>query len=444
MEKSMIDRDIIDVQPRMELSEAQHPVRAMSSGELMRWLCPSPEEALRLLPQRVVSDHDPAGLVKHESVHDAIAKKIFHGFSFVCASIAKHDGTVRSALISDGATEFPAERFDRIHSFSVQHSVDHETGRTSYEFFRADGGNDDGGFFVTKGSDDAIIITRDLEAPHPENGSYAQLLLLAERSLIAYADFSGISSKVLYDNENTDHLTLEHIREIADQDKYEQTVRARSARAAKKLGRQVATRASRLITTEDTDAPIPGVRKYSKMRIAALALVLPIPGYSSNIGDSSIPRPASIELAADALGAFRDAWPDPAPAKLDPTVAYDERALDLPGSADVTIGESGQAVPVLQEVPQIPSDIPVVSSSYNTPLAAGSPRVVEIDEPLAPQSCVRLPLASSAQNQPLSFAAADSRVAGQFELDVEPEAIYVCNVSGDLVTDARFYFDVTK
>jgi hypothetical protein len=40
-----------------------------------------------------------------------------------------------------------------------------------------------------------------------------------------------------------------------------------------------------------------------------------------------------------------------------------------------------------------------------------------------------------------SNAAADQRIADQFEIDAEPEALYVCNVSDSLVTEAKFYFD---
>lgn len=437
--------DIIEVEPRTTFAEPHLPVRVSGFGSEVSALCPTSTELDRLLPKRVGQDTDPAGLSQHENLHAALADKIFNGFSYVCAQIAVHDTKVRESLTAeDQTTEFPTMQLDRFFTFGLRHITDGESGRTTYEFYRADGGNDDGGFFVTKSADGATIITRDLESTPEHDKAYASLLLQAQKSLLLYANHMHVSAQGVEKNEDEDHLSASDIQKLREQVAHDKTKRARAKKATQQAGRKAVAQASRLVTVEDTKAPIPGVRKLSKLRVALLALALPLPGYSSSIGDTGLPRPASIEFAGDVAGAIADAWPEPAPPQIDPVVAYDERSLDLPEGAKIRPGKAGQSVPVLESVPTVPDDIAIIRSSDNAPLAGNSPRVVEIDQPLAPQSCVRFPLSPSAQNQDIAFAAADSRVAEKFEIDAEPEAVYLCNTSSDLVTNGRFYFDTLK
>lgn len=443
MEHDMFD-DYIEVQARDSARQAPRddlPMHTSLAGGSLRGLTPTVADAAQLLPQRVLCDNDPAGLVKHENLHAAMAKKIFNSFSYICRQIAQHDEGIRDSLVAGGTTEFPVTQIDRFNAIGLRHTFDAETDKTTYEFYRADEGNKDGGFYVSKGHNDAFVVKRDLDDPEPQDGAYAQLLLSAEGAVHLYGEGLAFSKKMILSNEDEDHLSADKLEDLAKQAKQDRTKRARAKKAAKQTGKKVMAQASQLVTEEDPTAPIPGVRRLSKARIAIFAFLLPLPGYSSNIGESIFLRPASVELAGDAVGAFRDAWPDPAPPEIDPAIAYDEKNIDLPTSAAVEVGTGSQPIPMLDQVPTIASGVMPIRSSENTALLAGSPRVVEVDEPLAPQSCVRFSLSESAQNRPIAFAAADQRVAEQFELDAEPEALYVCNTSDSLVTEAKFYFD---
>ena len=347
------------------------------------------------------------------------------------------------ALVAGDTVELPAMQLSRYHEVAVSRSNDAETGRTIFSLHRTDIGNEQGGFYVQRSHAGDVIITRDIDNPQPEDCTFAQLLMQAERTVEVYADTLSITEAMLRAHENTDHLLPVKITELEERIKREQTIRFRAKRRAQTLGNQALRQVSKLVTEPDEDSIIPGRRKLSKVRIAALALTLPLPGYSGTFGDSFVPRPASIAFAGDVTGFVGDMLPEKPEPKPDPVVLYDDERINLPpAEGSIVMNEQGQDVPILTSAPAIPDGVPEIRS-YGTSLLEGqSPRRVIIDEPLPSRSCVRIGIAPSAQNKSIVFASTDARQAGRVELDVSPEAIYVCNKSDTLIPSGQqFYFD---
>lgn len=387
----------------------------LSDQQLLRLLT---EPGRLALPPAAESGMDPLGLAEFRNPHDAVAEQIFFGFSYICSQIAQNNPDVRAQFASkSNPVEFPVVTLGNFHRFGVRWFDDH-TGKSTYEFYRADQGNPAGGFFVIQNSDGSTILSRTLDGS-PEDENYPEILSAAQRALLIYAQKTNIPMQALTNSAHYDHLDDPAVESLRKRIKIEQKLYCRLYRQA--FG--FVSRAGNTLYGIFTKEISPGVRKPAIGRIALAAILMPLPAYSEGI------RPASVELAVDAGGAVaRSLTPDKKP---DLEALYDSEQRDIQGESFVTPTE--RPIVVVSAADGLGQRSVIDFSINGGALHGTSPRRVKLRADLQPKFCQRLPVAPEIQDNNLSLVTSNSHMAGRLTVESTGAAVFVCNKTDDFI-----------
>ena len=428
-----------------------------SDAELLALLQMPPGKTL---PARIEAEFDPLGLIRHENIHGAAAEQVYGAFSHVAETLASNDTDIRDELVNGDCVELPKCRIDRFNVFGLRRIHYPETGRVAYELYRDDIGNPDGGFFVTRNADGAVILSRhELNGRKPDDESspeYADLIHQATLAAIVYAKKVGVSLHGLTDKTDEEHLPADRIDQLKKEYKRENSNIYKTKRFLGSVANTPLVLLQKIITVPDAEEVKLGMqnpsRRISKARvmagIALGALVMPVPGVSPNWH-----TPASVVVASDMASTIGDYWTSdstesPTPTTLNPIEVYDSRQIDLDNSFELEIGSTTSVSLIGDELPDPVLTAPVIQAgalSANGQLTAESPRRVEILDNIAPNQCSRLPIDQSVQGRTYSFGTLDPMAADALTVQASVTALDVCNTSDEIISSGNlstFVFDV--
>lgn len=386
------------------------------------------------LPPAIQAEADPLGLAEFKNPQDAVAEQIFYGFSYICCQIAQNNPHIRAQFANgNGPIEFPIVSVGDFHRFGLRWFDDKE-GRSTYELYRADKGNPNGGFFAIQNTDGSVILTRELGGGCTDE-NYPEMLGAAQKALLIYAVKSNVPLHNINSFAKQDYMNDQTVRLFVEQAKKEQKPYYKTWNQAKSLTGRVGNTVYGIFTKEVSS----GMRKLAIGRIALAAVLLPLPGYSEGLFDSPVLRPASFELAADAGTALIDAaTPEKKP---DLEALYDTEQLDLP--AEALVANSERPLAVIAPVDRVGNYEVVDFINTNASLHGTSPRRVRLREDLRPNSCQRLAVAPATQSNNLLLATTNSRMSGKLTVESTGAGIFVCNTTKEFIDNdqADIVFD---
>lgn len=410
---------------------------SLSSGQQLDYLVSAPALPLGE-PFRPLGDE--LGLVTHGRISEAVTLGVFSRLDNVAAAIIKNDPQVRHEFVGGGGSVKIAEfTLGATHKFCLSRIVaDHSL---HYEVERRDQGSEDGGFRFIRREDGAVLFKlRQLETYDEESPKYAQALGQASRFIdILHTRFSVpvLPRDAFVEDMFTNNDFFEQVKKL---DRHERAALRRAWRFISSVGR---TAAQKLYTEPAPTKIEPFARRLSVKRIAVLAALAPIPGYSAALLQPlPVPRPASIEVAVDAATSISHTFH----AKQKKIEAYDNAHLDLPSIAQVsTDGKAHQ----LAVTPNVSDDIELqapfvhIRQGDNMPALEGkSPRIIGIESGLLMgKQCFTIPVRPDAKTY--GFSAATGADADGLTIQASGNVIKLCNTS-DLATEINgrtFFFD---
>jgi hypothetical protein len=169
--------------------------------------------------------------------------------------------------------------------------------------------------------------------------------------------------------------------------------------------------------------------RWSRAKIAMVALLMPIPGFSSL---TPIPEPASVELAStvyEKIDYATSADERAAAARAAKVRAYDDQNLDLDKDAVLTTASR----PI--EVVTIPRDIaeqaPTRSlnaySSDRPKLNGESPRRISLGGMLAGEQCMFVPIETTSEDDDIALAGASTADVKGLDAKLDKGGMTICN-----------------
>ena len=415
--------------------ETLNPALSIGDKDLLHFLRADVEGRLPAIISR--SPNDPFGLTEHLDVHGAAAEHVYGQLSYISNLFFAGNSDTRHALVKTGRAMLPEVALGEFVRLQLSVSHDEDTGLNSYHLVRNDTGQPDGGFSVLPRPNGKIIIRSDLE----DDTDTEKLIQAASKAIAVYAFKLGLEPSVLKSFQHIDHLSSGRMRELSQQVHTEHTFRYKAARRVKHLGKKAAKQAFTLISVPDT--VFPEKRILSRRRLAALVLVLPIPGYSEGFFNSPVLRPAVVELGADTLNAVVAESYQPSQ-----TQTYNARNIDLTNAQRLVVGQT-KAVSFIESLPESANDVTQTEFGLTAALETGelngtSPQRVVIKQSLRPDESIRLPISSKLRGRELFFGGTDPDVAKLVSAQAGSSSIVITNISGRILTStdlSSFWFD---
>lgn len=372
------------------------------------------------------------------------AERLFNALAYITEKVLDSNPAARQELLNEGdSLELPELRVDEGIRYGIRYTeTSYEgIGATSRNFclYRTDSGNSGMGFMIRQIDDDHTIVPLDINAiddiSEPED-----MLAEAMNAVLHYGDIININPRVLRRQSEDQHLTYDTLARFTRQASYETTRRFRLQSVAKAAGRYALAQAARLITRE---GPNGLGRKMSPYRLVGLALLLPIPGYSSGLFDTSILRPASVELVADAVSLGADLIGS----LHQPTAeeVYDAKELDTVGIGVLRSG--AEASPIQYANAQ---DVPegAVTFGYDTDpdialLGGTSPRRFNLATSLGPLQCSMVLVDTDSSHSNVSLFTTNPSITGSITVERSGDAVYICNTDKSAISpsEASLVFD---
>ena len=371
---------------------------------------------------------DTLGLAEHGHVRAALATETYYRFDAVCGDIIIADPATRDDYLSGPElVNVGTIRVGQLHVFSVHRHE--QTDGAQYTVLRTDIGTKTGGFTITRKDTGAIMLTHngELRALDEDSDEYVEALGQVSRFLEVLAEAHNLPIPTIGAIE-----TNEEFRARAKRlQKEENSLKNKALGAA----RPVAKLAVKAVTSEGQL----GERKLSYKKIAAIALLMVVPGYSGRLIDAApIPRPASFELASSAAHALLDA--EPPTAEQAAEAEFRASNTNLPDSAYITELGTSEDIALVPDVGTATATYADESTVYvgqkSTVINGLAPVRVSIKGKLSAGDCAVLGIDPAAQTGNYAVAGLTQQAIKDLQVSASREELSICNVSsGSIFTD---------
>lgn len=379
---------------------------------------------------------DTLGLAEHGHVRAAFATLTYGRFDEVCSDIIVANPIVRKQFMTDDElVEVGTVSVGSLHSFSVYRHTQ-TSGGAQYTVSRCDIGTETGGFTIAKKGDGAVILTHnnDMRALDEDSDEYVQALGQITRFIEVLAAAHNLPVPVTSNAISSEDLK-NRIKRIQ---KEENSLKNKAVRSA----RPVANIAVKMVTTEGKL----GERKISYKKLAAIALIMVIPGYSERlIDDVPVPRPASVELASATAHALFDSDP-PTPQQL-ATTEFRASNANLPDTAyllDLGTAHDIAVVPdVGESIATYADQATVFIGQESAVITSLAPTRITIQGKLSPGECAVLGIDSTVQTGNYGIAGLTQQSIKGLQVSASRENLTICNTSSESIftDDSVLYVD---
>lgn len=378
---------------------------------------------------------DTLGLAEHDHVRAAIATETYNRFNAVCSDIIVANPDVRERFLSGSDTiTIGTLRVGNLHEFEVIRHA-HSQG-AQYTVARKDTGTESGGFTINKLPQGAVILTQYGEPRALDEYSDEYVDVLGQ--VVRFLDVFAASHNLAVPTTGNILSEKEFYTRAKNAQNEQNSLKNKTLRAVRP--------AARFAVNSVTAKTELGNRKASPKKIAAIALLMVLPGYSSRVvEDVPIPRPASVEIASDTMHAMFD--DEPLTAEQVATNEFRASNANLPESAYISELGTAHAITV---VPDVGSDIATHADSKNVLIGQDSmvvtslaPTRVTIDGKLSSGECAVLGIDTAVQTGTYAVVGLTEASVKDLNVTASRENISICNTSDKSIftDDTVLYID---
>lgn len=381
---------------------------------------------------------DVFGLMHHDHLRESSAQATFSMLDATVQAIIQNDPGVTKAYIVSA----PDECVDVAHLHPTPHhalllsrSEAHGGTRVTYTLARTDMGGPGNGFHFMQTSDGAVFVrSQDHETFDPNSDRYVQALQQIQELIKAIAYEYNVPLPAQRP-EPEDPVSFRE--RVTKNYKRQNSIMGKTRRAAALAG-NTAIDVGRRIVTRKTEL---GDRQISWGRLAVLAAVLPVPGYSSRlVEDAPFPRPASVETLSNMAHAIFDE--EPPTAEEVKRKQYQQGSDNLPVAALLSPDGISRDILVISglsgEVTRNAAVIDVASYADEVTVGGYAPVKLVLDGELLTGECMNVGMEQSGNYSVLGMTEADT---DNLSVAASGDSIKLCNTKpGMIILDGRVLF----
>lgn len=391
------------------------------------------------VPVVIRSDADVLGMQGHERPRAAFAEKALCDLDTIAFKILSANPQTLDKFIHDQS--HPIATLTRHHIFSYALYRSQVNGATHYTVKRTDIGSADGGFRLVRLEEGPILLSlkEGVDALDEKTDEYMHALM----QILDFVPQLAAEYNIALSQAT---VCIEPVQFMLDLQRLHKKQHNLRALVLNKTVVPLANMTSSLLKNVFTKQEGLEKRKLRIGRIAAIAMLTPIPGHAEQL-HPDVPyllRPSSVEVVSDTLHAMFSPTP-PTEEEL-AKAAYDNSNTDLPKSTYLPVLGNEQVLSVTPDVGETiatnASEKTIYFGSDTTVIESMVPQRLLLNGKLSPAECATIEVPQKIQTGNYAITAVSPTVLDT-SVVASREGITLCNTSvkTQFFNGEKVYFD---